>query len=399
MDSIRTAWEFIFRRFYDERTALIYDFLTGDGKQATDDLPTPEEIAADYPNPCGWGTGMEDSVLNAGSAIDALVGLYAVTGDAAIPPVVHRLFAGMALCATVPAEPGFVARSILPADGKSYYSDTSRDQYTHWVYAGVRLFRSPMCTQEQREIIREVITAIAEKCRREVTPENDHTLRRADGGPSLVGKMWGGVGAHEAMRLPMFYLAAAYVTGDSQWADLYRQYRDEALEQSLPHDCDSGRCYATLQMQYSLRLVYDLDDDPGFRQRLSPLLERLAVYGEQKALADGAALSQPEARDSFGYCYRPWRTPELLYDMGEFGGKPYLNPGQNESIRENRCFYALRGVGECASIAALCPDRKSDSRLPALLEKLAANIDYSRHYGYAPLLIACGHALCLENDL
>ena len=30
-------------------------------------LPSPEEVAANFPNPCGWSTGMEDCMLNAGS--------------------------------------------------------------------------------------------------------------------------------------------------------------------------------------------------------------------------------------------------------------------------------------------------------------------------------------------
>ena len=58
-------WDFIWGSFFCDKTNLIYDFRIHNGKNGcTDDLPTPYEISKSFPNPSGYGTGMEDSVLN-----------------------------------------------------------------------------------------------------------------------------------------------------------------------------------------------------------------------------------------------------------------------------------------------------------------------------------------------
>lgn len=63
-------WDNIWSRFFCEKTHLFYDDLA-DGKELTGELPTPEEIALQIPNPCGWGTGMKNSMLNAGNMLPA----------------------------------------------------------------------------------------------------------------------------------------------------------------------------------------------------------------------------------------------------------------------------------------------------------------------------------------
>ena len=80
-------------------------------------------------------------------------------------------------------------------------------------------------------------------------------LLRADGKESLVNTMWGNLGPHEFLRLPMFYLAAFHVTGDKKWQTEYLKYRDEAIQKSHGFDYNASRSYCALQMAYSLRLV------------------------------------------------------------------------------------------------------------------------------------------------
>lgn len=165
--------------------------------------PAPEQIRADYPNACGWGTGMEDSVLSGGSAADALIALYRATGNKAIKPMLDELFRGLFACAEADGDSGFVARSLSPEDGKSFYCNSSRDQYTHYVYAAVRFYDSELSDEMQKETVRRTLVNLAKKCLREVTPENGYMLLRADGKESLVNTMWGNLGPHEFLRLPM----------------------------------------------------------------------------------------------------------------------------------------------------------------------------------------------------
>ena len=72
---LQDAWERIWSAFFHPATSLFYDCLTENGLHS---LPTPQEIAKQYPNPCGWSTGMEDSMLSAGAAMDILRFRHAV---------------------------------------------------------------------------------------------------------------------------------------------------------------------------------------------------------------------------------------------------------------------------------------------------------------------------------
>lgn len=66
-DRIEHAWALSWTHFFRPETNLFYDYLSSrspDTCQAH--LPTAEEIKRQYPNTCGWGTGMEDSAISAG---------------------------------------------------------------------------------------------------------------------------------------------------------------------------------------------------------------------------------------------------------------------------------------------------------------------------------------------
>lgn len=395
-DPVKKPLDFVFQWFLSDKTNLLYDYRTDLTQPAWHGLPDPEQISRQVPNPCGYGTGMEDSVLNGGSLLDGLVGKFAVTQDASIKPIADRIFQGLVRCGQIPGNPGFIARSISPADGRSCYIDSSRDQYTHWVYAAIRFYRSPLCEEPQKLLIRQILAEIAEKCQRDVTVEHDFRLLRADGRPGLVSKMWGDIHPHECLRLPMIYLAAFYATGDARWNQLYHQYRDEALNRTFSFYLQRQRCYVLLQMQYSLRLIYELDPDPTIRPRMLSFMEELARFGESRAMANRAELCMPARAKDLCYPFHPWDQVTPI-DMGEFEGFRYLNPAQSER-KENTAFYPLREIGEAASVAALCPERRISESLIAAIQDMINAMDYDHHYSvYGPLLLACGHMLCREN--
>ena len=120
---IQRAWDVVMNKFYHPKTHMIYDYLTKETAEASaKDYPTPEEIAASAPNPCGWGVGMEDSTLNLGSMIEAMLARYSLTKEAKIKEQLQMLLEGLIKNGTA-AEPGFVARSICALDGESVYID------------------------------------------------------------------------------------------------------------------------------------------------------------------------------------------------------------------------------------------------------------------------------------
>lgn len=390
-----TAWTVVFRRFFCPETQLFYDFVIDDDGNAWHHLPTPEDIAASIPNPCGWGTGMEDSALNGGSALDALVSAYRVTGDQRIRPYTDAILGGLLRCANAD-DRGFIARSVSPFDKKSRYIESSRDQYTHWIYGALRFYNSPLCNADQKKEIRRVLSAVANKALRDVIAENQFHMTRADGSVGVVGKMWDGVGAHEALRLPMFYLAAFAVTGEPKYKTEYDKYIKKALSMTRTHRPETMRCYCSLQMQCSLRAVYDLDDNAERRAEVLAMMQKNALYGEKKAIANSLEFCKPEHAEELNYRFRKWNEVEPR-DMGSFGGFSYINPAQSER-KDNRAFYPVREIAEGAIIAAMCPEYGIGDGLMAAVENMAAVIDFERHSSiYAPLLLASAHAACLES--
>ena len=394
---MKNAFDFIYSRFFSEKTELIYDYTADPSVHASVYLPKPEQIHHQIPNPCGWGTGMEDSTLNGGTLLDGFIALWNATGTEKVCQPALRIFNGLLRCAQIPEAPGFVARSISPADGISHYIGSSRDQYTHWVYAAVRLFDASFCPSDVKEQIKKVLTVIAEKCLRDVTPENEFNLLRCDGRFEKVAKMWGpDIGPHECLRLPMFYLATYHVTGDPKWHDLYMRYRDEAIERTFGFEPEKSYCYVSLQVQYSLKLVYDLD--PDVRKKLLPMMEFLADLNEQRAIEKSQRFTAPEMQETLYYPLYPWDAVEPL-DLGDFGGYPLLNPAQSENP-DNIAYYPVREVGECASVATLCPGRKVSPALMPAVESMLKAIDLNRYYSvYAPLLLSCAYMLYLEHQL
>ena len=385
------ALRFILDRFFCDETNLIYDFLIDEGN-AWHHLPKPEDINKQRPNPCGWGTGMEDCVLNGGSVLDGIVAEYSVTKNPKLKALSDKILKGMMLCATVSEDSGFVARGVSPFDGKSYYINSSRDQYTHWVYGAVRLFASPLSDEAQKEEIKKVIVAIAEKCLREVTPENDYNMLRADGKIGMVNKMWGDIWPHEYLRLPMFYMAAYFVSGDEKWKKLADKYKFEALDKTKPFKPFRHSTYVLLQLQYSLRFMYDLSEEEEYKKGCLEIMRSLSEYAEKKFDLCVERLKTL----TLDFKYKKWNEVDW-YDPGaEVGGYRYLNPAQSE-WEENKSFYPLREVGETACVTALCPERQVREDIPETLNRVADSIDYENHYTYAPLLLWCGDKLCREN--
>ena len=70
--SAELAWIYIWNQILFGKTNLFYDFRVSNEAGANiSHLPGPELIQKQIPNPCSWGTGMEDSFLNGAMILDA----------------------------------------------------------------------------------------------------------------------------------------------------------------------------------------------------------------------------------------------------------------------------------------------------------------------------------------
>lgn len=393
-NKINALWYHIRNNLFSPETNLIYDCRTSpDPAQRFAFLPTPEEIAIDFPNPCGWSTGMEDCMLNAGSVLDTLA-LERESGETD-EVFAGRILDGIFRCTTVHGRPGFVARGLSPYDGRSCYSNSSRDQFSLAVYGVWRYWRvfrnAPAANREQA---RNILRSIAEFCETRVTPENDYDLGRLDGGRALVSKMWESA-AHEALRLPMIYAAAFDATGEPHWLSLAGRYAEEGVE--ITRHADEKECWDIPLAQLQLSLAFFRD--AGFFPELEPAVRgAMARVAEMAQREFGRILTGAETFTG-DWCaqYGNWRklpmklTPQTLSDDGRsaiFGGKTYLNPCLDPVYARPNTL--LRGLGNCLialysdSAAALGDDERT--RFARVLDR----VDFPRCSASGPVQLLHG---------
>lgn len=382
---MQTAEQYIWKRLFREETNLFYDFVSSYDDSAFGHLPLPEEIAKQIPNPCGWGTGMEDSMLNGGAMLDVLC----LRGRKEDAQRASRIFRGLRLAATVHGRRGFVARSVSPLDGRSCYINSSRDQYTLFVYGLWKYFHSPLSSELEKEQIRDLLSAVAEYC------EDRDFLRRLDGAPGLVCRLTGEIGIHEVMRLPMFFAAAWDVTGNPHWFELYRRHAVPGIRRNLEFRSKTDWWYMELnQMTVSLLLLAAVDPElaPSCREILRMAADRaaemLAAHREywktielDESVLPGNWRSMP-----FRLChYYPVDAGSLYY------GFPYYCPSPEPEF--SRVQEKLRELGQVAFV--LFSVRRAPEWEDYFLRQVA-QIDFTRHATYAPVNLL--HAWTARNS-
>ena len=357
--SMDRAWNVTWSRFYLPKTQLFYDYLGSyePGRELAH-LPTAAEVARQYPNECGYGTGMEDCMISAGVMLSLIVDRYAVTKDETLRDRAAAVFQGIQLCAAVHGVPGFLARGVCPEDARSIYVNSSRDQYTHAIHGLWPYLHSPLCGPGTKQAIGEILSAIADRMTRNVTPENDYDSLRADGTRDARGisRMWN-VKGHEAARLPMIYAAAWDATGKQAYFDLYRKYLASAVQQSYVVE-EGQPTYALLQMQASLELLKSLEREPALKQQMGEIMALISQRCAARALrADGSA-----ARLDLTMTCSDWRSGEGLSSKG-----PY-----------RAVWYNLRESGEAALAQLVDQGVTFPAEQQRLLTRAIMRLDYDR---------------------
>lgn len=354
-----------------ESTNLIYDYRTSrDHEHRFDHLPTPEEIAERKPNPCGWSAGQEDSMINGGVAMDMYI-------DANDTVWARKIYQGLKLCGTISGVPGFLARSVSPRDGKSFYPESSRDQYTHYVYALWHYFNSDISTSEEKAEIVVLLTDVAKFCEKYITEENDYTLPRADFGlpRSSVCKLWN-VNAHEMARLPMFYAAAYSVSGDPHWLDMCYKYAAEAAERSIKLGDRSYNAFALMQMMYSCSLIYNVIPDAALKQRYNEVMLAVDEYF------------------NFNFCRAADDSYRVNFaaDMNDWRKSTHATviPGCRHMLPEKPADYQLayrilRDIGEALIATMLMPEPNVSRLRKSIFRFILEQLDVENHMSYAPI--------------
>jgi formylglycine-generating enzyme required for sulfatase activity len=389
--SVEQAWRASWDRFHHDGTHLFYDFVCSyNPEKRWTGLPTPEETRRAYPNPNGWGTGMEDCAISGGLMMAMICDRFAATQDASLRPFAQKVFAGLVSLGTLGATDGFVIRGLCPADGRSHYPESSRDQYTWYVYGLWRYFHSPLSQPEEKNTMRRIIAAICARMERNVVAANDYRIGKDTGEfDSIVDKMWENK-AHEVARLPMFYAIGADMTGDPHWQDLADRYAPEAAAKSKQESTETP--YALLQQQVSMHALYVLEKTPALKQQWLEAM-RLVADRAERYLMRCLQYRVPSATD----VSLDWRTWPLRRGSGG-----YQVPTHPDSIKAE--IHAIREPAEAALTLLLCPQRSLTPEQTVLLRHIIAQVDstkvvfYGHYYTQAAFwkAVTLGHVKLLQ---
>ena len=372
---LQDAWERTWQHFYHPATSLFYDCLTENGLNS---LPSVDEIARQYPNPCGWGTGMEDSMLSAGAIMDILR-LRHAAGDRDAAELAGKVLKGIRLAATCHGKPGFFVRSVSPADGKSCYYNSSRDQFTLAEYA---LWRCSKSFPEYRDTVRELAVNTARYCEQVITPESDGNLLRLDGRPGAVSTVWHAA-PHEMLRLPMFYAVAWEITGDDHWKNLALQYAHTGADATLTmNEADLWWWDITVsQMQISLAVLSAIPiGDKVLHEKYRQAMRMTTIHTMELFRKE---LDEAEFFTGDWTCPAPdWRTcpmrllqpPNVPGNDGVLEGYVYANPQRPQEFQQ--VMEHTRSLGNLLFTLSLDPDAVPDPDMIPRYRKLLEKMDF-----------------------
>ena len=372
---LQEAWERTWQAFYHPATSLFYDCLTANG---LDDLPSADEIARQYPNPCGWGTGMEDCMLSAGAVMDILC-FRSAAGDPLAAKQAEDVLKGLVLASTCHGKPGFFARSVSPFDGRSCYIDSSRDQFTLAVYALWRCFKNfPEC----RDTARELLVNTARYCEQVITPEGNGNLLRLDGRPGVFSTVWHAA-PHEMLRLPMFYAAAWEASGDGHWQELALQYALPGIEATLKmNEADLWWWDITVsQMQISLAVLSAIPiGDTLLHKKYCQAMQMTTAHAlklfrkeleEAEAFTGDWTTPAPDWRNCPMRLLQPPHTPAK---DGVLEGFIYANPRRPEEFQQ--VMDHTRSLGNLLFTLTLDQEAVPDADMLPRYRKLLEKMDF-----------------------
>lgn len=382
--NVQSAWDYVFNCLFHEKTNLIYDCrstLEKDG--AFSHLPTVKEVAAQIPSPCSWNAGLENSGINGGVMLNTVVNRYKATKDKSLHVYAEKLIKGIVLMTSVSGVRGFLARSVLPEDGKSYYFESSRDQYTHVIYGICRYLECELCTDEERAILSDILVAFAEYAEKCVTKENDYHLLRTDGGRTMVCKMLY-CSPHEWTRLPMFYIAAWKVSGNEHWYDKYLEIRELCWTESYKIKKKYWeRPFCLAQMQDSIRILYDYEKDEEWKKKYLDLMELVASFMDDTPVQiEKKARKEGRKFDSLCPVWRKQPMKFLCNWGAPVSGYGYYMPDRGEAFEND--LWDLHDASNHVAIKQRCPSLKADPENVKALEGLFDLVDFERHGTESP---------------
>lgn len=368
---INHLWEYSVKTFRSPRSGLFYgkalhelpplkSYPTREqyrrGEYRTQGYKKGDEKTVGY-NLHGGGSGTEDCALFTGTLLGAMCDKYTATGDPSCRTQARMAYEGLRSAATAHGEPGFIARGVSPEDGKTIFAGTSRDQYTNAVYGFWRYYTSPLSSEQEKAEIRSILCAVADKMRREITPENNYSFRFAYGLPDDrgVAKMDSPTPSYVTLRLAMIYAAAWEVSGDKTYYGLFLKSLENGLTGTEKWIEESRKAtsrythspaYVVLQQAHALELTAKTVRDSARKQRILEVFRAVNRFADESPVYAGARF-RDLAEIVGGQLKLPgWklsakRQDDLRRDIMRLGSKGW--PGANYTLIG--AYWAARAAG------------------------------------------------------
>lgn len=262
----------IMNNLFDEKTGMIYTFINPATMKPV--FPSVEEVWQSIPNTAGWQTPIEDCCLCGGTSLAAMLLRHQSNPCAETEQSVRNIFRGLKTLASCGRRRGFIARGVLP-DGKTHYMDTSVDQYTHFLFGIWRYFKSPLCSVEDREFIKQKVSDICLQLE-----EDDFYINTEAGSAATFGDI-GALRYSRVERVLQVYAAGWKLTGNAHFEEIYNRLKEEQngkrMEILATQFPPSGEClYAILQTQMALRCLYEIEPDSKSRAIFREAMSRVA---------------------------------------------------------------------------------------------------------------------------
>lgn len=382
----------IWRKLFCEETFLFYDRIC-DEQNPLAHLPTPGEIKKQFPNPCGWSTGMEDCSINAGHTLEILA-LQHNLFNTDISIKASKIIKGISLCESVHGKEGFLVRGISPFDKKSCYFNSSRDQITMVVGGLFDIYKKDETLSiDIRNQIKEILLHIATYTSKTVTKENGYSYLRLDGGKAIVSKLWD-CDVHEMLRLPMIYAATGELCGSDLFKELAINYIEDGLIASERFDKEKYFWdFPLIQMQLSLDVLRNCKHLKTWHNRINKLMDDVS-YAATREFRNVLERCENYTGNWNAYC-KNWRTlpmritPETISTNPHnaiYDGYTYLNPVYNEDFAI--IVEYLRSLGNYLTAGLLAPNTAIKTTDFERLIKFLGKLDFDKctHAGPFALL-------------
>ncbi|MDD3154387.1 MAG: hypothetical protein PHS41_05920 [Victivallaceae bacterium] len=192
------------------------------------------------------------------------------------------------------------------------------------------------------------------------------------------------VAPHEALRLPMIYLAAFDATKEPRFLAAYEKFVADGLRRTAEMRREYNWWNLELvQMQISLRLCFDLDPDEGRKQTCLRLMRQVADFSlerfpEQENWILGSSQSFSQVSRRWAKNLQTFR-PETLRENSSvlYEGKLYLKCLEPDEFMIPFCM--VRAIGNLAVAIALCPDRELPAGFLVRFDRCMDKCDWTTH--------------------